>query len=414
MGMQTSDNAYQKQYSGPFTKLRQLGAPNLLTLAAAIALLVVSGALLLQFTRVRAREAIIEVRTLTLKSPIEGEITTLELEAGESVQKGQSLFEVTNRRVEKPRVGDLQIELSAAQAKLRTIQLQEERSSRILAEADQDFHRQSSLQIARQREELNVAIQKRRQAEQEASFAERNYARRNHLYSQGAIAFDEVDRAATSLAQARQEVRLSENRIKAQQRILDAAEKNLTLIATRGGADPETFLRDSRIELETIGEEKQAQESRIKEIQNQLNLSLKEYETKRFARVASPNNGVVWTIDHYAGSSIKEQETVLSLLDCRERWVNTYVREGDINKISIGQKAEITLYGSKQKLRGKVSLIRSGIGRSSTGSDIIPLLPINMYREAQVKVSIDNDSKLSQDPSHLCYSGYTGKVAFLP
>jgi multidrug resistance efflux pump len=253
----------------------------------------VSGALLLQFTRVRAREAIIEVRTLTLKSPIEGEITTLELEAGESGQKGQSLFEVTNRRVEKPRVGDLQIELSAAQAKLRTIQLQEERSSRILAEADQDFHRQSSLQIARQREELNVAIQKRRQAEQEASFAERNYARRNHLYSQGAIAFDEVDRAATSLAQARQEVRLSENRIKAQQRILDAAEKNLTLITTRGGADPETFLRDSRIELETIGEEKQAQESRIKEIQNQLNLSLKEYETKRFARVASPNNGVV-------------------------------------------------------------------------------------------------------------------------
>jgi multidrug resistance efflux pump len=412
--MQSSDNANQKQYSGPFAQLRQLGAPNLLTLAAAIALLVVSGALLLQFTRVRAREAIIEVRTLTLKSPIEGEITTLELEAGESVQKGQSLFEVTNSRVEKPRVGDLQIELSAAQAKLRTIQLQEERSSRILAEADQDFHGQSSLQIARQREELNVAIQKRRQAEQEASFAERNYARRNHLYNQGAIAFDEVDRAATSLAQARQEVRLSENRIKAQQRILDAAEKNLTLIATRGGADPETFLRDSRIQLETIGEEKQAQESRIKEIQNQLNLSLKEYETKRFARVASPKNGVVWTIDHYAGSSIKEQETVLSLLDCRERWVNTYVREGDINKISIGQKAEISLYGSKHKLRGKVSLIRSGIGRSSTGSDIIPLLPINMYREAQVKVSIDNDSKLSQDPSHLCYSGYTGKVAFLP
>ncbi len=412
--IQSSDHANQKQYSGPFAQLRQLGAPNLLTLAAAIALLVVSGALLLQFTRVRAREAIIEVRTLTLKSPIEGEITTLELEAGESVQKGHSLFEVTNSRVEKPRVGDLQIELSAAQAKLRTIQLQEERSSRILAEADQDFHGQSSLQIARQREELNVAIQKRRQAEQEASFAERNYARRNHLYNQGAIAFDEVDRAATSLAQARQEVRLSENRIKAQQRILDAAEKNLTLIATRGGADPETFLRDSRIQLETIGEEKQAQESRIKEIQNQLNLSLKEYETKRFARVASPKNGVVWTIDHYAGSSIKEQETVLSLLDCRERWVNTYVREGDINKISIGQKAEISLYGSKHKLRGKVSLIRSGIGRSSTGSDIIPLLPINMYREAQVKVSIDNDSKLSQDPSHLCYSGYTGKVAFLP
>jgi len=374
----------------------------------------VSGALLLRFTQVRAREAIIEVRTLTLKSPIQGEITVLDLEAGESVQKGQPLFEVTNSRVPKPRVGDLRIELSAAKAKLRTIQRQEERSARILATADEDFNQQSSLQISRQKEELNIATKKLRQAEQEASFAERNYSRRNQLYKQGAIAFDEVDRAATSLAQAREEVRLSENRVKAQQRILEAAEKNLTLIATRGGADPETFLRDSRIELETIGEEKQAQEYRIKEIEQQLNESLKEFEIKRFAKVESPINGVVWTVDHYAGSSIEEQETVLSLLDCSVRWINTYVREGDIKNISVGQKAEVTLYGSKQKLQGKVDLIRSGIGRSSTGSDITPLLPINMYREAQVRVTIEDDSKFSQDPSHLCYSGYTGKVAFLP
>jgi hypothetical protein len=101
-------------------------------------------------------------------------------------------------------------------------------------------------------------------------------------------------------------------------------------------------------------------------------------------------------------------------LDCSVRWINTYVREGDIKNISVGQKAEVTLYGSKQKLQGKVDLIRSGIGRSSTGSDITPLLPINMYREAQVRVTIEDDSKFSQDPSHLCYSGYTGKVAFLP
>jgi multidrug resistance efflux pump len=66
-----------------------------------------------------------------------------------------------------------------------------------------NFSRQSSLQIARQKEELNVLTRKRQQAEQEASFAERNYARHNQLYKQGAIAFDEVDRAATSLAQAR-------------------------------------------------------------------------------------------------------------------------------------------------------------------------------------------------------------------
>jgi multidrug resistance efflux pump len=402
----------QKHHSEPLKGLKRLDAANVLTLSAALGLLVVSGALWVQFTRVRAREAIVEVRTLTLQSPIEGLITTLEVQAGSEVQSGQSLFQVTNSRVPKPRVGDLQIELSAAQAKLRMIQLQEERAERVLGDADQDFARQSKLQISRQREELNALLRKRLQAQQEASFAERNYARRNQLYTQGAIAFDEVDRAATSLAQAREEVRLSGNRIKAQEQVLEAAQRNLTLIATRGGADPETFLRDSRIDFEVVQEEKQAQQFRIQELQNQLNQAKKEYDILRFANITSPIDAVVWSIDHYAGSSVKEQETVLRLLDCRERWVNTYVREGDIKNLYIGQNAEVDLYGSKEKLRGRISLIRSGIGRSSSGSDIIPLLPINMYRESQVRIALEADSKLSKDPGHLCFSGYTGKVTF--
>ena len=79
----------------------------------------------------------------------------------------------------------------------------------------------------------------------------------------------------------------------------------------------------------------------------------------------------------------------------------------------INQNAEISLYGSNLKLKGKVSLIRSRIGRLSTGSDITPLLPINMYREAQVRVAIDKAQGPSQNPGNLCYSGYTGKVTFL-
>lgn len=362
----------------------------------------------------RGREAIVEVRTLTLKSPIEGLVTSLEVQAGQRIHTGQSLFHITNSRVPKPRIGDLQIALSAAEAKLQMIQLQEERAKRILNTADTDFTKQSRLQISRQQEELNALIRKRQQAAQEASFAGRNYARRYNLYQQGAIAFDEVDRAGTSLAQAKAEVRLAEDRIIAQQMIVEAAKNNLTLIAARGGADPETFQRESVNKLAILQEEKQDQTSRIQALKKQLIQAQKEYEINRFANVPSPINGVVWTIDHYAGSNIRAQETILSILDCSERWINTYVREGDIKNLNIGQSAEISLYGSNLKLKGKVSLIRSGIGRSSTGSDISPLLPINMYREAQVRVAIEKGQSPSQNPGNLCFSGYTGKVTFLP
>jgi multidrug resistance efflux pump len=394
--------------------LNNSGAPNLITLVAASGLLFASGTLWLQLTRVRAREAIVEVRTLTLNAPIEGVISTLNVQAGERVQKGDLLFQISNPRVAKPRIGDLQLELSAAQAKLQLLQSQEARAEKILSVADKDFTRQSKLQAARHKEELYALIQKRSQSEQEASFAERNFARRNKLYNQGAIAFDEVDRAESILTQAREEIRMNENRIRAQQKILEAAEYNLTLIATRGGADPETFLRQSKLGLEAIREEKKAQHYRMQELQKQLSRAIKEYEIKRIATVISPINGVTWTINRNAGSSVKEQDTVLSLLDCSDRWVNTYVREGDIKNLRMGQKAEIILYGAKHKLVGEISLIRSGIGRSSIGRDIIPLLPINMYREAQVKISIVNNKNLSSNPNYLCYSGYTGKVIFQP
>jgi multidrug resistance efflux pump len=184
------------------------------------------------------------------------------------------------------------------------------------------------------------------------------------------------------------------------------------LTATRGGSDPETIDRESANRLAIIQEEKQDQSSRIQAVQKQLRQAPKEHETNRFVNVPSPINGVVRTVENYAGSSIREEEKVLSILDCSKRWINTYVREADIKYLSIGQKAEISLYGSNRKLRGRVSLIRSGIGRSSTGSDITQLLPINMYREAQVRVSIVPGGP-SLTPGNLCYSGYTGKVTFL-
>ena len=102
--MGASGGKNQKEQPSPFRALKRLDLPNSLTLIASLCLLVLSASLWLQFTRVRSRETIVEVRTLTLKSPIEGHITSLDVKAGEGMQEGQSLFQVTNSRVPQPRV----------------------------------------------------------------------------------------------------------------------------------------------------------------------------------------------------------------------------------------------------------------------------------------------------------------------
>lgn len=392
----------------------RLEPPSLILLLLGILFLVASGYLWMQWLQVRSRESVLEVRTLTLRTPIDGILTDLSVAAGSPIQTKQPLFRVRNDKIPRPRVGDLQLQLTAASARLELLKRKVARSERLVAEARGELNLQSRLQVARQRQELQSMLKRRQKAVDELAFLRRDQARKRQLFAVGAMSYDLVDRAETSARQAAEEVRSIDNQITAQRKILEAAESNLTLIATRGGADPETRWRDEQQASWQVRDEYEAQRQQLQSLKEQLRVAQKEHAFFTEALVRSPVDGVVWHVEAFAGSSIQRQTAVMQVLDCKQRWINTYVRESDLRRLRIGQRAEITLYGTGTTLHGSIGLIRSGIGRSSNGSDAAPLLPINIYREAQVKVMIDPKTALREDPERLCYSGYTGKVAFLP
>ena len=108
--------------------------------------------------------------------------------------------------------------------------------------------------------------------------------------------------------------------------------------------------------------------------------------------IRSPVDGVVWNTLLSQGASVSRTTSILTLLDCKDRWINAYVKEANLNRVQIGQKVTVSLVGIPRRLRGHVVYVRSGIGRTSEATDQAPLLPINLYREAQVKVALDPDS----------------------
>lgn len=392
---------------------QRLEPPSLILLLLGILFLIGSGYLWSQWLQVRSRESVLEVRTLTLRTPIDGIITSLRVNAGSPTRRGESLFAVENDKVPRPRLGDLRLQITAATARLELLRQKLSRTERLVSEATEDLELQSRLQVARHQQELQSLLKRRQKSVKEWQFLQRDVHRKRYLFRLGAMAYDQVDRAETSANQEAQETRAIDSQIKAQRSILEAAQNNLTLIATRGGADPEARLRDEQQRLLETRDEYEAQRQQVKSLKQQLLASQRDQQLLTEANVRSPLDGVVWRVDAFAGSSVQRQAPILQLLDCRQRWINTYVKETDLRKLRIGQRALITLYGSSATLRGSIALIRSGIGRSSTGSDAPPLLPINIYREAQVKVAIDPHTVLKEDPRHLCYSGYTGKVSFL-
>lgn len=390
----------------------RLEPPSLLFLLLGCLFLAASAYLWIQWFQIRSRESILEVRTLTLRTPIDGVITNLNTSAGQLISRGEGLFTVQNSKVPRPRIGDLQLQLTAATARLELLKHRLARSGRLVREANSDLARQSRLQVGRHEQELQALYQRRQQAVDELTFLRRDASRKRFLFNLGSVAYDQVDRADTSAKQAKDEIHALDNQINAQRRVLEAAQKNLTLIATRGGADPESRFRDEKRTLDQIQDEYEAQQQQLQSLQEQLNVAKSDYQMLSEATVRSPIDGVVWHVDAFSGSGVQRNTSVLQVLDCKQRWINTYVREADLRRLRIGQRASISLYGSNTNLKGSIAMIRSGIGRLSSGSDAPPLLPINIYREAQVKVVVDPGTSLREEPQHLCYAGYTGRVTF--
>lgn len=66
--------------------------------------------------------------------------------------------------------------------------------------------------------------------------------------------------------------------------------------------------------------------------------------------------------------------------------------------------------GSRNKLRGEVIGIRSGIGRTQLGEEAAQPVPINLARESEPIIRILND--FPAPPGAFCYVGFTAKVSF--
>jgi multidrug resistance efflux pump len=119
---------------------------------------------------------------------------------------------------------------------------------------------------------------------------------------------------------------------------------------------------------------------------------------------------VVWRVQARSGDTLRAQQPVLRLVNCASRWVNTYVSESDLKRLKIGSRARIDLIGEDLDLRGRVDLIRSGVGRLSPRDDEPRQLPINLARESQVRVRIDSD--VPAPARKLCFVGYSARVIF--
>ena len=358
----------------------------------------------------RSRDAVVDADFIELASPINGQLDALRVEAGDAVRTGQQLALVRDPRASEADVRRLRTALDTARADLDRLDRQLALERQLAVRFQQDASTYRRLETDRTGNELDQLKAARAREQEEVAFSQRDLQRQETLFRAGAIAETVVDRARTSLQQNRDQLQGIEARIRAQTNRLQAAESDLSLDRTRSSSDPLPRLQQSQLKLAQLEGEQAGSRRRVAGLEAQLITAETLYRQQQQVWLEAPRQAVVWRVQARSGDTLRAQQPVLRLVTCSSRWVNTYVSEADLKRLQIGSRARVDLIGESLDLRGRVDLIRSGVGRLSGRDGEPSALPINLARESQVRVRIDSD--VPAPPRKLCFVGYSARVIF--
>ncbi|MEH2156252.1 HlyD family secretion protein [Nostoc sp.] len=399
------------------------------SLASNAATILISAALLswsfrfmkAQLTTVNSVDAVINGMLTDIRTQQEGVISKVTAKTGQSISSEELLFVIDNQRASQLQAQEISSRLNQQEAELKQAQERLAHKLSLLNIVNRDAVNQERLAVLENQQNQKQLLSDLKGTKSRYKLAQLNYKRAKLLKSQGAIAEASFDTAEIELKQRESEVESLQAKLAALQVNQDAVRNGLSLSRTRSNYDPSIRLVELQLQ---IAEDQQGIETLKKTIQGtkaEFGQAKKDLQHKQVATIKSPESGVMWRLTAQPGKFVQQGESLGQIAVCNQRWVDAWVDEQKVQLLKVGTPAEIKLNGtgSSVTLTGKISVIRSGIGRLSAGEDTVVAMMPNLPRHTQVHITLDTeDTEPSSSSSdnmrngNLCYIGYTGRVVF--
>ncbi|HAA31298.1 MAG TPA: HlyD family secretion protein [Cyanobacteria bacterium UBA8553] len=376
-------------------------------------LIILSGRLLYtKFTSVISRDAVINGTLININAPEEGIVTELPVKTGQEIIKDQTVLTLKNDRVSKLQVETINTRINEQQSQLERAQAQLQQQLALLQTLLEDQQNQSRLETFEAQNSVAQIEAEIKGAKSTYLVAQNKYNRSKFLRVEGALAQTQLDDATSELELAKNQVDSLEARLQAIRANEQAAKLGLSLSRSRSNYDPRIRLQEVQLQIADQRKAIQTLQQGIKDAKAELIQAKVDTDRKEKAVVKVPTSGVVWRLSAQPGQFVQQGTSLGQVLDCKRRWVDVFVDEQAVRSIHPGTPATIELYGlDSQVLQGRVTMIRSGMGRLAAGEDVaVPITP-NLPRNSQVRVDLDPGTDKG-NPNLLCYVGYTGRVTF--
>ncbi len=368
-------------------------------------------------TSVVSVDAVVNGTLVDLKAPEEGTLMTVARRTGEPITAGSLMFMVRNDRLNELPMQEGKSRLNQARADLARAQERVDRLVSLAASASVDDVAQvelvkSDTSVRVQQLEAEIAAVRARM-----SLSQVQFDRMAGLVKEGAVAKATLDVPQAEIAQRVQEIKALEAQIEALRVSDDAAKQGLSISKTRSNYDPKIRVQELQIQIADGRAEVASLKQKIRDGELELAKANSDLKQRQQVVVNAPLSGVLWKMMAQEGKFVQRGEVLAQVADCKTRWVDALVDEGEVNALQVGMAAEVRLTGAKdgELLRGKVQTIRSGVGRLSAGQEVATPIAPNLPRYSQVRVELDPTQMVSMDESgtgNLCSIGYTGRVTF--
>lgn len=400
------------EYEVPSVRTRSM-LSNLLIFAVSAGLIIWSFRLIqTKFTSVTSVDAVVNGALTDIQAPAEGTVSYLELNTGDIAFQNQPLFILNNERISKLQVQEINSQINQQQAQLQQAQARLDRQLALLQKLVADQQNQLHLETIEAQQSVDQVMSDLKGAQARYQLAQIDYKRTAFLKAQGALSQAILDSVALEMQQREAEVSSLQARLNALRTDKQAAELGLTLSQNRSNYDPRIRLEEMQMQIAEQRQTIQTLKQSIQDAKAELAQANVDRKRKQTVVVSPPISGVIWRLSAQRGKFVQQGASLGQVLDCDKRWVDVFVDERAVRSLQPGTPATLELYSDVSPvMHGRVSMVRSGLGRLAAGEDIAILIDPNLRRNTQVRVDLDPNAERGS-PSLFCYVGYTGRVTF--
>jgi multidrug resistance efflux pump len=330
-------------------------------------------------------KGVVNAPILLIQSPIDGRVTTVGLKAGNTVAEGELLFGIENQRLDTANLERVRSEIKQSEAAtdaLKTLIKEYTLKRGALDGRLKDYLEATNNNITKR---LKDATQEQVKAEEAEAQAMRDLPRQRDVAEKGA-------NARMRWTQARNEKNTWQAAVDRNAAELDANGRGISLAGY--SETPYVHQRMDELDMKLAEARAKLEQEERRQVTLQKEVEAEESNASKLsaATIVSPSLSLVQSVRVGKGSDVVKGTVLCELVDCANSYVEASIPEKDFDRIRLGQKATVYLYGSDKSVPGVVISVRgAGANNASNPEKSAAMLARTTPDSMIVNVSISGD-----------------------